>query len=122
MAAGRSLTDLPVLALASRPQAWSDWRAQRGHTGPSPAPLMRFEQIATLAQAAAAGMGAALMPAFLIQPELDSGALVSLSEELPSGFGYYFIEPEPAPGYPVKTAVAQFRDWLLTEIARDTVV
>jgi len=120
--AGRALSDLPVLALASRPQAWSDWRARTGQTGPAPAPVMRFEQVATLAQAAAAGMGVALMPAFLIRPELDSGALVALGEEVSSGFGYYFVEPGPAPGYPAKAAVAQFRDWLLTEVARDTVV
>lgn len=119
---GRALADLPVLALASRPQAWTEWRARMHLPGPSPAPLMRFEQFATLAQAAAAGMGLALMPAFLIRPELDSGALTVLGEEVPSGFGYYFVEPEPAPGHPTKRAVTQFRDWLLTEIARDTVV
>jgi len=67
-------------------------------------------------------MGLALMPAFLIRPELDSGALTILGDEVPSGFGYYFVEPEPAPGHPPKRAVAQFRDWLLTEVARDTVV
>ncbi len=122
LGAGRALSDLPVLALASRPQAWTDWRAQMGLAGSGPAPLMRFEQVATLAQAAAAGMGVALMPAFLIRPELDSGTLTVLGEELPSGFGYYFVEPEPAPGNPPKRAVSQFRDWLLTEIARDTVV
>lgn len=122
LAEGRVLSDLPVLSLASRPQAWADWRAQTGQPGAGPAPLMRFEQFATLAQAAAAGMGVALMPAFLIRPELDSGALTILGDELASGFGYYFVEPEPAAGYPAKNAVAQFRDWLLTEIARDTVV
>lgn len=122
LARGRSLEDLPMLALSSRPQAWAEWRAARGLPGSPPAPLMRFEQVATLAQAAVAGMGLALMPPFLIRPELDSGALVVLGEEVPSGFGYYFVEPEPAPGQRAKPAVAQFRDWLLTEIARDTVV
>ncbi|KPQ08250.1 MAG: Transcriptional regulator [Rhodobacteraceae bacterium HLUCCA12] len=121
-ARGRGLADLPVLALASRPQAWSDWRARQGLAGSAQAPLMRFEQVATLAQAAAAGMGVALLPAFLIQPELDSGALVPLAEDQPSGFGYYFVEPEPAPGQTPKRAVTQFRDWLVTEVARDTVV
>jgi LysR family transcriptional regulator, glycine cleavage system transcriptional activator len=115
-------TQLPLLALSSRPQAWASWRAERGLTGPTPAPAMRFEQFATLAQAAAGGLGLALMPAFLIRPELDSGALVALDEERPSGSGYWFVEREPIPGEPDKRPVAQFRDWLLTEIARDTVV
>lgn len=122
IARGRAMGDLPVLALASRPHAWAEWRARRGLHGPGPAPVMRFEQFATLAQAAAAGVGMALMPAFLIRPELDAGALVILGDEEPSGFGYHFIEPEPAPGARPKPAVARFRDWLLTEIARDTVV
>ncbi|MCC5988082.1 MAG: LysR family transcriptional regulator [Pararhodobacter sp.] len=127
---GRDWRDLPVLALASRPNAWAEWRAVRGAGRATerrggvaaPVPVMRFEQFATLAQAAAAGMGLALMPAFLIRPELESGALVALDEEVPSGSGYYFVEPEPAPGARHKRAVALFRDWLLTEVARDTVV
>lgn len=115
-------TRLPLLALSSRPQAWAGWRQARGLSGPVPAPVMRFEQFATLAQAAAGGLGLALMPAFLIRPELESGALVALDEERASGSGYYFVEPEPAPGAQPKRAVALFRDWLLTELARDTVV
>ena len=124
-ALARTATDwtrLPLLALSSRPQAWANWRAARGLTGPTPAPVMRFEQFATLAQAAAGGLGLALMPAFLIRPELDAGALVTLDEERPSGSGYWFVEPEPIAGEPAKRPVEQFRDWLLTEIARDTVV
>lgn len=126
LAGGRDWRDLPVLALASRPHAWAEWFAARGESGGeggvAPVPVMRFEQFATLAQAAASGMGLALMPAFLIRPELEAGALVAVDEEMPSGSGYYFVEPEPAPGARPKRAVALFRDWLLTELARDTVV
>jgi LysR family transcriptional regulator, glycine cleavage system transcriptional activator len=60
---GADWTRLPLLALSSRPQAWASWRAARGLAGPTPAPVMRFEQFATLAQAAAGGLGLALMPA-----------------------------------------------------------
>ncbi|MBN8293863.1 LysR family transcriptional regulator [Rhodobacter sp. NTK016B] len=108
----------PLLALATRPQAWPDWWAHSGQRGALPAPSMRLEQVATLAQAAAAGMGVALMPAFLIRPELDSGALVPLGPETSTGFGYWFVEPDATP----KPATAHFKDWLLTETDRDTVV
>jgi LysR family transcriptional regulator, glycine cleavage system transcriptional activator len=111
-----------LLALASRPGAWPEWWAATGRAGPVPAALMRFEQVATLAQAAAAGMGVALLPAFLIRPELASGALVPLGDEVPSGAGYYLVAPEPGPRGREKPTVARFRDWLLTEVARDTVV
>lgn len=111
-----------LLALASRPDAWAEWWAARGPGGAVPVPLMRFEQVSTLAQAAVAGMGVALLPAFLIRPELDAGALVPLGPELPSGAGYYLVEPEPGPGARPKPAVEQFRDWLVTEVARETLV
>lgn len=118
--AARGVAGQPLLALVSRPQGWADWWAAEAMAGPVPAPAMRFEQVSTLAQAAAAGMGVALMPAFLIRPELDSGALVTLSDERPSGYGYYFAERHPAPGAPGKPAVALFRDWLVTETDRET--
>ena len=109
----------PLLALASRPEAWVEYWAEAGLPGPAPAPMMRVEQVSTLAQAVAAGMGVALMPAFLIRPELDSGALVALGDEVPSGYGYSFAEPE---GGRVKREVALFRDWIVTEIDRETLV
>lgn len=112
----------PLLALATRPQAWADWWALSTLPGPLPAPAMRLEQVSTLAQAAAAGMGVALMPAFLIRPELDSGALVPLGPETATGFGYWFAEPDLAPGERAKPSVARFKDWLITEIDRETVV
>lgn len=121
-APGARLEARALLALASRPAAWAEWWAATGRAGPVPPPAMRFEQVATLAQAAAAGMGVALLPAFLIRPELETGALVALGDEVPSGAGYYLVEPEPGPRGRAKPAVAQFRDWLLTEVARDTVV
>ncbi|MCB1404763.1 MAG: LysR family transcriptional regulator [Rhodobacteraceae bacterium] len=120
--AGRGVSSQPLLGLTSRPQGWSDWWTKTGQSGPVPAPSMRFEQVSTLAQAAAAGMGVALMPPFLIRPELETGALVPLGDERVSGYGYYFVEPDAVPGRGAKRTVAQFRDWLVTEIDRETVV
>jgi LysR family glycine cleavage system transcriptional activator len=104
----------PILTLASRPGAWVDWMAGQGLNW-SGRGAMVFEHISTLAQACAAGLGVALMPAFLIRPELDSGALVALAPERANGNGYYFVQPETRNP---KRATTQFRDWLLTEVAR----
>ncbi|GAB4267870.1 MAG: LysR family transcriptional regulator [Pararhodobacter sp.] len=117
-----SVRGQPLLALASRPDGWSEWWARTGQEGALPAPAMRFELVSTLAQAAAAGMGVALMPAFLIRPELDAGQITALGEEVASGYGYYFVEPELPAGQAPKRAVGQFRDWLVTEMDRETVV
>lgn len=118
----QSIAGQPLLALATRPQAWPDFWAATGQPGPLPAPSMRLEQVSTLAQAAAAGMGVALMPAFLIRPELDTGALIPLGPERATGFGYWFAEPDFAPGQRPKPATARFKDWLITETDRETVV
>ncbi|WP_323036945.1 LysR substrate-binding domain-containing protein [Pararhodobacter sp.] len=67
------LHKLPLLALSTRPEGWADWWRDTGQSGAAPPSVMRFEHVSTLAQAAAAGMGAALMPAFLIRPELEAG-------------------------------------------------
>lgn len=109
----------PLLALASRPEGWAEYWVRAGLAGPVPAPAMRVEMVSTLAQAVAAGMGVALMPAFLIRPELDAGALVALGDEVASGYGYYFAEPVGGRG---KREVAMFRDWVVTETDRETVV
>lgn len=108
----------PLLALATRPQAWAGYWGAQGLPLPPPAPTMQLEQVATLAQAAAAGMGVALVPAFLMRPELDAGTLVALGPERPTGVGYFLAEPAGRS----KPAVARLRDWLLTETDRDTLV
>jgi LysR family transcriptional regulator, glycine cleavage system transcriptional activator len=115
--AGRAGTEgLPHLGLSTRPRGWAEWRAAQG-LPPGPEPVQTFEQVATLAQAAAAGLGVALLPTFLVGPELQSGTLVPAGPEAPSGAGYYYAEN---PDSPAPTAL--FRDWLVTQIARDTLV
>lgn len=119
---GSSVASLPLLALNSRPQGWADWWRNAGYDGHPPPPSMRFEQIATLAQAAAAGMGVALLPSFLIRPELDDGTLIPLGDESRSGHGYFFVEPLHANSSAKQKSVGQLRDWLVTETDRETVV
>lgn len=116
--AGQAVRDLPLLGLQTRPDGWRDWWHTQGLAGQPAQPAMRFEQVATLAQATVAGMGVALLPAFLIRPELDSGALAAMGPGCSTGFGYYFAEPKGG----TKKTVAQLRDWLVTETDRDVLV
>ncbi|WP_417598546.1 LysR family transcriptional regulator [Pararhodobacter oceanensis] len=115
-----NLAGLPLLAMSTRPEGWAAWWAGQGMDGPVPAAAMRFEQVATLAQAAVAGMGVALMPALLVQPEIIAGDLVPVGPEAGSGYAYYFAQPEPRAGVPVKPSIRQFRDWLVMEVDRET--
>lgn len=103
----------PLLALASRRRAWSEWFAACGLALPVPEPSASFEHFLMLAQAAVAGAGAALIPSFLIEPELTSGVLVSPFEQAASDLGAYYLV------YPAdrldSAAFRQFRDWIVDE-------
>jgi DNA-binding transcriptional LysR family regulator len=104
----------PRLALASRPHEWADWCAAQGLPDPGPAQMV-FEHLSTLAQACIAGLGVALLPGFLFQPELARGELQPLGSEWANGGGYWLMTPEGARSNPATDA---FRDWLLTEVTR----
>ncbi|MBP2302707.1 LysR family transcriptional regulator [Azospirillum picis] len=102
----------PLLHLTSRPDAWERWLAL--HDAPADAVHgMLFDQFATAAQAAAAGLGLALLPLFLIEEELRDGRLVpALDLPMASGNAYYLAWPAERAGYP---PLAAFRDWILAE-------
>jgi len=104
------LYDVPLLQLATRPRAWQAWFRARGLDRPVPAGMV-FEEIATIAQATAAGLGLALLPRFLIESELERGELaVVLDRPLKSSFAYYLVKPEDRATY---APVVAFRHWLL---------
>ncbi|RKZ12884.1 LysR family transcriptional regulator, partial [bacterium] len=72
---------------------------------------MYFEQLLTAAQAAAAGMGAVLLPRFLIEKEIEQAELVELFElPLRGEQGYYLVTPPENVDY---APVVALREWLL---------
>jgi DNA-binding transcriptional LysR family regulator len=84
-----------------------------------PAPAGKFEHFLMLAQAAAAGAGIALIPKFLIGPELEAGALTSpLPIALTNEEAYYLVFPN---NRRPTTALEQLRQWLFDErgVAQD---
>ncbi|MEF0941868.1 LysR family transcriptional regulator [Rhizobium sp. BR 362] len=112
--AEQDLLRLPLLQMRSRPLAWEDWFSSLGING-KPRPNMGFEQFLGVAQACIAGLGVALMPLFLIKPELDSGQLIVASHHrVRSRSNYYLVSPE---GREPPKPVRAFREWLLRETA-----
>lgn len=105
--------DWPLLVQSSRRTAWDLWAKRAGLEAAVPLPSSSFEHFLMLAQAAAAGAGIALIPRFLIEPELASGALVSpLPVSLRSEEAYYLVAPLYAPK---SGALDKLRQWLLEE-------
>jgi DNA-binding transcriptional LysR family regulator len=73
------------------------------------------EHFLMLAHAAVAGVGVALIPSFLIAPELAAGTLVSpLDIRLRSDEAYYLVRPN---WRPMSATLRDFRGWLLGEAA-----
>jgi LysR family transcriptional regulator, glycine cleavage system transcriptional activator len=90
-------TDLlahPLLQLDSRSGDWGRWLAYHGAPGIRPQGMM-FDQFATLTQGAIHGMGAALIPTFLIQRELSEGRLIPIFGPAVRALGsYYLVWPD----------------------------
>lgn len=101
----------PLLHLVSRPDAWRRWFDHQ-HCPVAETHGMLFDQFATAAQAATAGVGVALLPKFLIARELENGDLVNALPQLPeveSAERYYLAWPTSRSTYPPLQA---FRAWL----------
>ncbi|MDE1948035.1 MAG: LysR family transcriptional regulator [Burkholderiales bacterium] len=101
---------LPLLQQGTRPQVWRQWFESLGVEAPQALAGPRLELFSMLTAAALHGMGAALIPPFLIESELASGQLVPLLEhEFPSDRAYFFIAPLHKAD---NAALACFADWL----------
>ena len=106
------LLEVPLLHLSSRPDAWENWFRCEGVSFDQLHGML-FDQYMTIVEAAAAGMGAALLPAFLIAPELDTGRLVMATDARSQETGsYYLAHPAERADYP---PFASFKTWLLNE-------
>lgn len=94
------LTRLPLLTLINRPAAWVEWSAQPGIELGDRKPHPRYAHFAMLAQAAAAGAGAALIPDYVIEDELHHGRLVAISPiqlDSAGAYGEYTLLPLKLP-------------------------
>jgi LysR family transcriptional regulator, glycine cleavage system transcriptional activator len=74
-----------------------------------------FEDFNLLRAAALSGQGAALCPQSMIQPDLQSGGLVQISDRtLDQGFDYYLLSATKAAPQ-IMRQIMLFREWALAE-------
>jgi len=110
------LTRVRLLHISTRRSAWEDWFRAQDVAAPSTEGLY-FEQFLTAAQAAAAGLGAVLLPRFLVGGEVERGELVPiLDRPLRSEKGYYLVVPHDRAGW---APVVAFKEWLLRTVDED---
>lgn len=112
------LARVPLLAMTTRADAWSDCFSEGNPGNPTRRPAATFEHFTMLAQAAVGGAGAAILPAYLIAEELADGRLVRLPgiEPRVSERAYYLAYPSQKLE---KATFRKFRNWLLREAAAD---
>lgn len=118
-ASGKNVIDFPLLHLETRPGAWRAWFSHQGVDDDN-LPGVQFDQFASMIQAAIFGLGAAIVPEYLVQAELRSGKLVKLGAQKPSVLGsYYLVWPETGKNYP---ALVQFKEWIATAVQSQTTI
>lgn len=104
------LARFPLLQQTTRPSIWLDWFRNAGIDPRSILRGPRFEHFDMVIGAAIAGLGVALVPEMLVEPELSAGRLVMASERrLVVSAPYSLIFP--ARSLEIE-AFAAFRDWL----------
>lgn len=109
LAEARAILGLPLLQLESRSGDWGRWLAHHGTPGQRP-PAMLFDQFATMQQAAIHGMGAALLPLFLIERDLAERRLIPLFGHAIRALGsYYLVWPKERPA---RAPLTSLRQWL----------
>lgn len=111
-----ALLSLPLLMIESRTGDWGRWFAAQGLPGQRPQGML-FDQFATMQQGAIHGLGAALLPTFLIAEDLRTGRLAAIGPALRSAGSYWLVWPKDTPPRP---AFAAFRAWIAGQVARPT--
>ncbi len=102
-----------LLSTETRPQAWSEWTQAIGVSSLRLTPHERFEHFYLVIQAAACGLGVALVPRLLVESEIATGHLVA-----PFGFapGPHSLALWIARHLRARADVQQLAAWLRSEM------
>jgi len=109
------IASAPLLHLTSRPTAWTDFMTQIGRDERPGRAGMQFDQFSLMIAACVQGLGAALLPSYLIEEELDSGTLSQVASAPSSQMGSYHIA---TPLGASRTEARIFIDWLRRQVPR----
>lgn len=105
------LINLPKLRMKSRPNDWRHWFETQNLNSTQNSGMI-FEQFSLVTQACMAGVGIALMPEFLIEPELQNGNLIKIGDSVQNDSAYYYGVPKIG----IQNSVAlDFKNWILEE-------
>lgn len=110
----QDLASMPLLQQSTRPDAWRQWFAAMGGDTSLALHGPRYELFSMLAEAAACGLGVALVPRMLIESELGRGELrIACDKPFHSERNYYLVTAEAEEERP---AIIHFRQWLVAQV------
>jgi len=100
-----------LLRVSGRPDVWARWFEEQGLALSSMNVGPQFELTSHLIEAVSSGIGVGLVPSFLVQDELRTGAVApAIDLPLTTGLGYFlFVRQHESP----LPQIAVFRDWIL---------
>ncbi|CAM3183499.1 LysR substrate-binding domain-containing protein [Paracoccus nototheniae] len=107
------MAGLPMLQLETRPHGWQAWFAAQGGGGVAVRGMV-MDQFSMMIQSAIAGLGVALLPSYLAEPEIAEGRLLPLLRPAVPGDGAYWLAwPDRHQGDP---AFLRFRTWIAAQV------
>ncbi|MEI9413194.1 LysR substrate-binding domain-containing protein [Mesorhizobium salmacidum] len=112
------LAEAPLLHLISRESAWFDWFALKGTRDKRLLSGRHFDQFSMIISAAACSIGAALLPKYLIEIEMNQGVLVPLSTTPLRTHNSYFVVSAAGD---VNPQVSSFTRWLISTARRTSI-
>jgi DNA-binding transcriptional LysR family regulator len=112
-----SLDGKTLIVHENRPNAWANWSKALNAPAPRAGKILRFDSMSTVVQAAARGLGFAIVSWPLSERWFDSGELVRVFDTEWITDEYFFLAHRPAEQN--RPDISQAVDWLLQELARD---
>lgn len=107
------LLHMPLLFHALHPDTWKNWFEAVGCPAQGLLPAASFDQVSQLLEAAASGMGAAVVQRCLIDDYLEAGRLVvACPQSADNDRGYYLCYPDVLRRSP---ALLALRSWLMEQ-------
>ncbi len=114
----RDLDGLTLIVHENRPHSWVNWARAVNTTPPRPGKVLRFDSMAAVVQAAAQGLGVAIVSWPLSEGWFARGALVPALNDRVKTEEFFHVALRPADA--ARTEVAALRDWIVAEFGRDS--
>jgi DNA-binding transcriptional LysR family regulator len=108
-----SLDGQTLIVHENRPNAWDNWARALDVPAPRAGKIIRFDSMSSLVQAAAQGLGVAIVSWPLSRSWFESGSLVRVFEnEVKTGEHFYLAH---RPGEHERLDIMQLIDWIIGE-------